>query len=402
MNEIILINISGEDKPGLTSSLTSILSNYGVNILDIGQAVIHETLSLGMVVEVPANSGGVFRDLLFKAHQLGVNVRFTPISEERYEKWVSGQGKQRYIVTLLGRRITAEQIARLTTSIAAHGLNIDKIARLSGRVSLASPSLNTRACVEFSVRGAPEGIDAMRAEFMQITSDLDVDIGFQLDNVYRRNRRLVAFDMDSTLIQVEVIDELAKVAGVGAEVAKITESAMRGAIDFSESFRSRLRLLKGLEESWLEEIAQQIPLTDGAERLIGTLRKLGYKTAILSGGFTYFGRRLQKQLGIDYLHANELEIRDGRVTGEVAGEIVDGRCKALLLREIAARENLSLEQVIAVGDGANDLPMLSIAGLGIAFHAKPLVKESARQSISNLGLDGILYLIGLRDRETVV
>jgi phosphoserine phosphatase len=290
MNEIILINISGDDKPGLISSLTSILSSYGINILDIGQSVIHETLSLGMVVEVPANAGGVFRDLLFKAHQLGVNVRFTPISEERYEKWVSGQGKQRYIVTLLGRRITAEQIARLTTSIAAHGLNIDKIARLSGRVSLASPSLNTRACVEFSVRGAPEGIDAMRAEFMRITRDLDVDIGFQLDNVYRRNRRLVAFDMDSTLIQAEVIDDLAKAAGVGAEVAKITESAMHGEIDFSESFRSRLRLLKGLEENRLEEIAQQIPLTDGAERLIGTLRKLGYKTAILSGGFTYFGR----------------------------------------------------------------------------------------------------------------
>src|SRR4026209_384633 len=289
MNEIILINVSGEDKPGLTSSLTSILSSYGVNILDIGQAVIHETLSLGMVVEVPANSGGVFRDLLFKAHQLGVNVRFTPIPEERYEKWVSGQGKQRYIVTLLGRRITAEQIARLTSSIAAHGMNIDKIARLSGGGSLASPSLNTRACVEFSVRGTPEGIDAMRAEFMRITSDLDVDIGFQLDNVYRRNRRLVAFDMDSTLIQAEVIDELAKAAGVGAEVAKITESAMRGEIDFSESFRNRLRLLKGLEESRLEQIAQQIPLTDGAERLIGTLRKLGYKTAILSGGFTYFG-----------------------------------------------------------------------------------------------------------------
>jgi len=269
-------------------------------------------------------------------------------------------------------------------------------------VSLASPSLNTRACVEFSVRGAPEGIDAMRAEFMCITSDLDVDIGFQLDNVYRRNRRLVAFDMDSTLIQAEVIDELAKAAGVGTEVARITESAMRGEIDFKESFRNRLRLLKGLEETRLEEIAQQILLTDGAERLIGTLKKLGYKTAILSGGFTYFGRRLQKQLGIDYLHANELEIRDGRVTGEVAGEIVDGRRKAVLLREIAVKENLSLEQVIAVGDGANDLPMLNIAGLGIAFHAKPVVKESARHSISNLGLDGILYLIGLRDRETVV
>jgi phosphoserine phosphatase len=402
MNEIILINISGEDKPGLTSSLTSILSSYGVNILDIGQAVIHETLSLGMVVEVPANSASVFRDLLFKAHQLGVHVRFTPISEDRYEKWVSGQGRQRYIVTLLGRRLSAEQIARLTSTIAAHGLNIDKIARLSGRVSLTASSVNTPACVEFSVRGIPKDIESMRAEFMRIASDLDVDIGFQLDNVYRRNRRLVAFDMDATLIQVEVIDELAKAAGAGAAVARITDAAMRGELDFTESFRSRLCLLKGLEEARLEEIAERIPLTDGAERLIGTLRKLGYKTAILSGGFTYFGRRLQKQLGIDYLHANELEIRNGRVTGEVVGEIVDGRRKALLLREIAAKENFSLEQVIAVGDGANDLPMLNIAGLGIAFHAKPVVRESARHSISNLGLDGILYLIGLRDRETVV
>jgi phosphoserine phosphatase len=205
--------------------------------------------------------------------------------------------------------------------------------------------------------------------------------------------------MDSTLIQTEVIDELAKLAGAGEEVQKITESAMRGELDFQGSFRKRVSLLKGLPEAALEQVKTSVPLMDGAERLIGILKKLGYKTAILSGGFTFVGRELQRRLGIDYLRANELDIRDGIATGEVRTEIIDGERKAHYLRQIAQDENLSLEQVIAVGDGANDLPMLSIAGLGIAFRAKPLVRKSARHAMSTLGLDGILYLIGVRDRE---
>jgi phosphoserine phosphatase len=231
---------------------------------------------------------------------------------------------------------------------------------------------------------------------------MDVDIAFQKDDIFRRNRRLVVFDMDSTLIEAEVIDELAKEAGVGEQVIEITEAAMRGEIDFNESFRRRVALLKGLDASVLERIAERLPLTEGATELVGHLKALGFKTAILSGGFTYFGHFLQQKLGFDYVYANELDIRDGKVTGEVVGTIVNGERKAQLLREIAEKEGVRLEQTIAVGDGANDLPMLSIAGLGIAFRAKPLVRQSAKQAISTLGLDGILYLIGFRDRDSLL
>ncbi|OUR95921.1 phosphoserine phosphatase SerB [Gammaproteobacteria bacterium 42_54_T18] len=402
MHEILLINVSGPDKPGVTSSISEILARYEVNILDVGQAVIHNTLSLGMVVDVPtdAEASPILKDILFRCHELDMAVRFTPIDTDNYEEWVSEQGKARYIVTLLSRVVTSQQIAAITNIVAANELNIDNINRLSGRISLDNTNQDQKACVEFSVRGVPKDINAMRAEFLSVAQKLGVDIAFQKDNAYRRNRRLVCFDMDSTLIEAEVIDELAKHAGVGDQVAAITEQAMLGEIDFTESFRRRVALLKGLDESVLKTIAEQLPITEGAERLISTLKALGYKTAILSGGFTYFGHYLQQRLGIDYVHANELAIENGKVTGEVKGIVVDGLRKAELLRELAALENLNLEQVIAVGDGANDLPMLNLAGLGIAFRAKPIVKESAEQAISTLGLDGILYLLGVRDRDS--
>lgn len=403
MKEIILLTISGEDKPGVTSAITTILANYKINILDIGQAVIHNTLSLGILIEVPkeAEASPLLRDVLFKAHELNMNIRFQPVDEGEYEGWVEGQGKSRHIITLLARKITADHIGRVTRIAAEHGLNIDNINRLSGRISLNENAAKSKACVEFSVRGAPHDGAALRAEFLKAASDLDVDIAFQEDNIFRRNRRLVVFDMDSTLIEAEVIDELAKEAGVGDQVIAITESAMRGEIDFNESFRRRVSLLKGLDASVLEKIAQRLPMTEGVEELVSNLKALGFKTAILSGGFTYFGHHLQKKLGFDYVYANELDIVDGKVTGEVKGTIVNGERKAELLREIAEKEGVRLEQTIAVGDGANDLPMLSIAGLGIAFRAKPLVRESAKQAISTLGLDGILYLIGFRDRDAL-
>ncbi len=396
-----MINITGEDHPGVTSAITSILAQYEANILDIGQAVIHAYLSLGILVEIPPayESSPVLKDILFRVHELGMQVRFQPIGEDSYSHWVGQQGKQRHIVTLLARRARAEHISAVTAVAVRHGLNIDTINRLSGRIELDSLADQDKACVEFSARGTPADLAALRADFMELATRMDIDIAIQEDTVFRRNRRLVCFDMDSTLIEAEVIDELAKRAGVGAQVMAITEAAMRGELDFKQSFARRMALLQGLDESVLLEIAEQLPLTEGAEHLIGTLKKLGYKTAILSGGFNYFGRHLQRRLGIDYVYANELEVRDGKVTGAVAGRVVDGQCKAELLRELARREGISLEQVIAVGDGANDLPMLSIAGLGIAFRAKPLVKASAKQSISHLGLDAILYLIGLRDRE---
>lgn len=403
MKEILLINIAGDDKPGLTSSITEILANFDVNILDIGQAVIHDTLSLGILVEVPASneSSPLLKDILFRTHALGLSVRFSPIDETDYEHWVQGQGKPRYIVTLLARMIRAEHLAAVTAVVAASQLNIDRIDRLSGRVPLDGVHRQTKACVEFSVRGAVADSAAFRSELMELSQQFDIDIAFQEDNMFRRNRRLVVFDMDSTLIEAEVIDELAKAAGVGKQVAAITEQAMAGELDFTESFAARLALLKGLDESVLADIASQIPVTEGAEKLVSTLKRLGYKTAILSGGFNYFGKYFQQKLGIDYMYANELEIKTGKVTGEVLGTVVDGARKAELLQEIARQENISLEQVIAVGDGANDLPMLSIAGLGIAFRAKPIVKKSAKQAISTLGLDGILYLLGIGDRHAV-
>lgn len=400
MRELILITLFGRDQPSVTSNIAEILAASKANILDIGQAVIHENLSLGMLVEISdgEDSSSVVKNVLYRAHEMQMQARFQPIDESSYSEWVSQQGKPRHIVTLLARQITAEQIAKLTDVIASKGLNIDNISRLSGRVALDGDD-NSNACVEFSARGFAEDVSALRAQFADLASSLDVDIAFQEDNMFRRTRRLVCFDMDSTLIEAEVIDELAKAAGVGDQVIAITEAAMRGDLDFKQSFEKRLSLLKGLDESVLEGIAESLPITEGAERLVSTLRKLGYKTAILSGGFNYFGNYLKERLGIDYVFANELDIEDGKVTGKVSGDIVDGQRKADLLRELAAKEMISLKQVVAVGDGANDLPMLSIAGLGIAFRAKPLVRAEAKQSISNLGLDAILYLMGFRDRE---
>ncbi len=401
MSEVVLINISGQDKPGVTAALMDILAGYGARVLDIGQAMVQDTLALGILIKIPdeAQSAPVLKDLLFEAHKLDLRVRFTPVDEADYERGLSDESAPRHVVTLLGRRVTAEQIGRIGHVVTDHGLNIEDIVRLSGRSALHDDDPASRACIELTLHGVPRDPDAMKTAFLDISKDLGVDISFQADNFYRRNRRLVVFDMDSTLIQQEVIDELAKEADVGDQVAKVTEAAMRGEIDFAESLTQRVALLEGLPESVLERVAQRLTLTEGAERLLKTLRTLGYRTAVISGGFTYFGRHLQKRLDLDYVHANELEIVDGRLTGRVVGPIVDGARKAELLGNIADEEGIELAQVIAVGDGANDLPMLKLAGLGIAFHAKPLVQERARQAISTLGLDGILYLMGMKDAE---
>jgi phosphoserine phosphatase len=402
--EIILLNISGEDKRGVTASLTNILAQYDINILDIGQAVIHEDLGLGILFEVPekSESSPILKDLLFKAYEMGINVKFTPIATEKYEEWVNHQGKDRYIVTLLSRKLTARHLASVSSVIASQGLNIDLISRLSGRTPLNDFGKTSRSVVEFSVRGTPTDLQKMKQQFMAISNELEIDIAFQEDNIFRRNRRLVCFDMDSTLIQTEVIDQLAFRNGVGNQVSEITESAMRGEFDFKESFIKRVSLLKGLDERVMKDIAENLPITEGAERLFKTLKQYGYKTAILSGGFSYFGNYLKNKLGIDYVFTNELEIAGGKLTGKHLGEIVDGQRKAELLKLLAFKEDIHLEQVIAVGDGSNDLPMLQLAGLGIAFHAKPKVKESAKNAISTIGLDALLYLLGFRDREIKV
>ena len=397
--EQILIRIAGQDQVGLTASIMEILSRFDAQILDIGQADIHNTLSLGILIRIDENtSGQVMKKLLFKATELGVTIGFSPVTDDDYEAWAGRQGRNRFILTVIGRSLSAKQIHAAAEVIARQGLNIDSIKRLTGRMSIKNPEKNVRACIEFSIRGTPVDKESMQRELMTLSAESGMDFSLQKDDMYRRMRRLICFDMDSTLIQTECIDELARRHGVYDKVSAITERAMRGEIDFRESFTERVALLKGLDVSVMRDIAENLPITEGTDRLMSILKTCGYKIAILSGGFTYFGEYLQRRYGIDYVYANELEIgEDGKLTGHYVGEIVDGRRKADLLKLIAQTEKVNLAQTIAVGDGANDLPMLLEAGLGIAFHAKPRVKESARQSLSTIGLDGVLYFLGFKD-----
>lgn len=399
-SELILINITGADRTGLTAELMEILATYDASVLDIGQADIHHNLSLGILFKSDSRqSGDILKELLFKTNAMKVQVSFSIISEEEYNDWVNRQGKDRFIITILGRKITARQIAETAGVISSQGLNIDSITRLTGRIPLDEKVMpQAKACIQFSVRGTPKDLNGMQASLMDLSRKLNYDISLQEDTIYRRSRRLICFDMDSTLIKTEVIDELADRAGVGEEVRQITESAMRGEIDFKESFTRRVKLLKGLDVSVMKDIAENLPITEGLERLMEVLKRSGYKTAILSGGFTYFGNYLKQKYNFDYMYANELEVGpDGKLTGNYLGDIVDGNRKKELLRLLAQVENINIEQTIAVGDGANDLQMLTEAGLGIAFHAKPKVKAEASQSISTIGIDGVLYFLGFKD-----
>jgi phosphoserine phosphatase len=405
--EALLIHISGHDGPGITAACTAILAAHNAAILDIGQAVVHENLALGILIAAPDASqlAPMKTELHDSMIARGLHARFTRVRANALEHWMRGLGKSHFIVTVLGRSVSAQMLARASQVIAASKFNVDRIERLSAQICWQdcnqSPSDGepANACVELAVSGNAEEEAALRSQLLVVAQEFSIDIACQREGIFRLNRRLFAFDMDSTLIQGEVIDELARLAGVGEQVARITEAAMRGELDFDQSFTRRVALLKGLSAERVYSLLDAIPLADGAERLFRALKLLGLKTAILSGGFNFFARSLQQRFAIDYVHSNELEIVDGAVTGRVIPPIVNGARKAMLLAEIAASEGISLEQVVAVGDGANDIPMLNLAGMGIAYRAKPIVRQQADQSISRLGLDGLLYLIGLRDRD---
>jgi phosphoserine phosphatase len=400
----VLVTANGNDEPGVTSSLTEILSQYKLEILDLSQSVIHNKLSLSYIIELPDNENAdlILKEMLFRAYELKLEMQFNHLNSEEYKDWVRHENTSRFIVTIVGRHIYASHINIISSILAENDLNIMDLERLSERIPIKeenSQDYKPRACIQISVSGSKEDLAKVRKDFLKISMENNVDVAIQEDTVFRRHRRLVAFDMDSTLIQTEVIDELAIKAGVGDQVKSIAAAAMRGEIDFDESLRQRVGLLKGLSEDVMSEIAENLPVTEGAARLVKTLKTFGYKVAVISGGFTYFGQYLQNKLGLDYVFANNLVIEDGKCTGEVLGDIVNGPKKAEILKELCEIEGIQLEQTIAVGDGANDLPMLGAAGLGIAFHAKPIVRENAEMSMSQLGLDSILYLMGFRDRE---
>ena len=399
MDQIFLISISGDDRPGLMADLCEVLVSLEAQILDIGQAIIHSELALGLLVRTheALNEDDLVSIISENSELSSIRLTISLVEDDKYKEWVKESGKKRFILTLLSKASDSQMLRATSSLTRSHDLNIDTIRRLTDRnsVNLAE----SKVCIEMRLRGLLESSSEFQSELLDKSEKYDFDFSFQQDTVFRRNRRLVVFDMDSTLINVEVMDELAMAFGVGAEVSRITEMAMQGQIDFKESFLRRVKLLKNMPEQMLQNILGNIELNPGATKLVKTLQYFGYKVGIISGGFQYVGDWLQDRLGIDYVYANSLEFENGLATGRALGEIVDSDKKASLLRQIVQKEEITLQQSIAVGDGANDLQMLSLAGLGVAYHAKPNVKASADNAISNFGLDAILYLIGFSDRD---
>ncbi|MDH4572539.1 phosphoserine phosphatase SerB [Salinicola acroporae] len=398
MSQRFVVRATGPARPGQTAALGTALASANCRLLDLSQHVAFGEVTLEALVETADDLGAV---LPTAGDVFGLDCRVEKVSAESEALWADVARDARWVLTLMAPRLSAEVMAEVGALTAEHGLIIERVKRLSAASQLdadASP-VGAGACLEWRLGGAIDDSVSLREKVLALSERFGVDVALQRSNAWRRHRRLVCFDMDSTLIQAEVIDELARRHGVYEEVASVTERAMRGEIDFQQSFRERMSKLEGLDESVLAEIAESLPLMPGLERLMRYLKRLGYRTAILSGGFTYFARHLQQRLGFDEIHANELVIRDGKVTGEVAEPIVDAGRKAMMLRQIAEREGWDLAQTVAVGDGANDLEMLAVAGLGVAFHAKPLVRRQAQQSVSTLGLDGLLYLLGYSEAE---
>lgn len=387
--KIILVTVSGPDRPGITARLMKIISEYSVDILDMGQAVTHGLLSLSFVIGLNSDeknsNGNVLKDLLFEANLMGLTLSYKVVEQNITTPEMDGE---KFIVTCVSpTKVTASFVADLAQILAAFKINIERIDKVSPR-EFSSMEIST---------SIPKNLETkkLKEHLMQVSTKHRIDVAFLKDNVFRRNKRLIVFDMDSTLIQTEVIDELADLVGVGEDVRKITHRAMNGEIDFDESLRLRVSKLKGLDTALMQEVLERLPLTQGVEEFIKTIKSLGYKIALISGGFTFFADALKYKLGLDYSFANELEIQDGKLTGHVTGTIVNANQKAILVKLIAQQENISLEQVVAIGDGANDLPMLATAGLGIAFHAKDIVRREAQQHLSHGPMTSILYFLGI-------
>ncbi|MCD6525976.1 MAG: phosphoserine phosphatase SerB [Desulfuromonas sp.] len=389
---LILITMTGHDQPGVFAAMTELVAQTaGAEIRDIEMTVTHRQMVLTLLLDLASGlvcEKPLLKDLLFAAKERGLDLDFTVLDREQVGEHKYGP---LYVVTILGARINAAALAQVSRILVEQQANIERISRLTQ---------GGLRCVELLIRTREIlNIRELKRLLLQVGSGLDVDVAVQKESLYRRAKRLVVMDMDSTLIQIEVIDELARLAGVGKQVAEITEQAMNGELDFQQSLAARVALLKGLDEGALGEVYRNIPFTPGARNLVHILKRLGFRTAVISGGFTFFTDRLQQELGLDYAYANQLEIVDGVVTGNTVGAVVDGERKAELLEEIAEREGVTLDQVIAIGDGANDLPMLGKAGLGIAFNAKARVREQADTHINQQSLDSILYLLGLSERE---
>ncbi|MBT3583258.1 MAG: phosphoserine phosphatase SerB [Halobacteriovoraceae bacterium] len=385
----VLITVAGPDNPGITQSLMQIIDDHNGQIADMGQAVTHGLLSLSILLSSNTSAGeeaSVLKDLLFEANKMGLNLTYQYLN---MGETISPPGSNhKFILNCVAvEDLTASFMLALSQLLAKNSVNIL-------RINNVSPG-NFKSLEITTTLPRDTDLKFLKEQLLNISTEHHVDMAFLKDNVFRRSKRLIVFDMDSTLIQTEVIDEMAEVMGVGDEVRAITEMAMNGELDFDESLKQRVSKIKGITEGQLKAVLDKLPLTQGAEEFINTVKNLGYKVGIISGGFTYFAEALKEKLGLDYAFANELEIKNGAFTGQILGQIVNATQKAMILKVIAQQEKIALEQVVAIGDGANDLPMLSAAGLGIAFHAKDIVKKSAEQHLSHGPMTTILYFLGI-------
>ncbi len=387
----LLITLTGPDRPGVTSRLFSVLAGFPVVVADVEQVVIRGRLTLGVLVAYaggpPTGTGGTIGGLWTAVEQVAADLDMDlEIATGTTSKEKRRRG--RLHVTVLGAPLLPAAMAGISGRIAASGANIDRIERLSSYPV---------TCIELAVSGADP--QAMRAELAAEAAAQQVDVAVQRSGLHRRAKRLIVMDVDSTLIQNEVIELLARHAGCLDEVARVTDEAMRGELDFAESLVRRVALLEGLSEEVFEKVVKEVVLTPGARTLVRTLKRLDYRFAIVSGGFTQITDSLVADLGIDYSAANTLEVVDGRLTGRVVGEIVDRPGKARALERFAAESGIPLSQTVAIGDGANDLDMFAVAGLGIAFNAKPIVRQAADTAVNVPYLDSILYLLGISREE---